>query len=299
MRVGRSPTCRVCGSDRAAFVSAAVSGAPESKVYRCGECDLVYLFPIMTEEQEQAFYSSQFERYMEGRAGAGWQSPEAHFRAYQEEGERRLPLVRSYLQPEDSVLEIGSSTGFFLDDLRGYVREVTGVEPSEEYRRFAMARGIETVASLEELAARRFDGIFLYYVVEHLRDPVRHLARLRDFLNPGGRVFIEVPNVDDALVSLYAVPAFGPFYWQKAHYQNFSHRTLHNVLERAGYHAELIPAQRYDLSNHMVWMLEGKPGGLGRWRHIFGVETTTAYAEALKKHWLCDTIYAVAKVNHA
>ena len=71
MRVGRSPTCRVCGSDRAAFVSAAVSGAPESKVYRCGECDLVYLFPIMTEEQEQAFYSSQFERYMEGRAGAG------------------------------------------------------------------------------------------------------------------------------------------------------------------------------------------------------------------------------------
>ena len=104
-----------------------------------------------------------------------------------------------------------------------------------------------------------------------------------------------MPNVDDALISVYAVPKFGPFYWQRAHYQNFSPRTLAAVLARAGFASELIPVQRYDLSNHMVWMLEGRPGGFGRYRDLITPNVDAAYAQALKDQWVCDTIYAVAR----
>jgi SAM-dependent methyltransferase len=257
----------------------------------------VYLFPIMSEAEEAEFYRAEFEKYMAGRSGAGWKSPQAHFRAYQPEGERRLPLVRPYLKEQDEVLEIGSSTGYFLDDLRGYVASVTGVEPGEAYRTHANRLGLRTHSSLDELAGRRFDVIFLYYVLEHLRHPIGYMSSLSSWLKPGGRILLEVPNVDDVLLGPYHIPNFGPFYWQKAHYQNFSHATLNDVLTRAGYSVKLIPAQRYDLSNHMVWMMEGKPGGAGRFKELFTAELETAYAEALKRQWKCDTLFAVMEVK--
>lgn len=292
-----TPVCRVCGSSEAIQVGDTVAGAPDAAVYRCSKCTLLYLFPIMTEEEESNFYWLQFEKYMEGRTGGGWKSPEEHFRSYQAEGERRLPLVRSHLKPDDALLEIGSSTGFFLEDLKSYVRSVTGVEPGRTYRAFAIGRGIETVPGVEDLGGRRFDVIALYYVLEHLRDPVGYLASLRSRLNPGGRLLIEVPNIEDALLSVYQIPNFPVFYWQKAHYHYFSRLTLAEVLSRAGYEAQLTPVQRYDLSNHMVWMMEGKPGGMGRLGHLFTPEVETAYAEALKAQWVCDTIFAVASMK--
>src|SRR5262249_25579477 len=135
--------------------------------------------------------------------GPGWKSPEAHFQSYTGEALRRLPLVVPHLRETDAVLEFGSSTGFFLSALKPFVGSVTGAEPSEAYRSYAQSIGIDTAESLAEIGDRTFDAIALYYVVEHLRDPVGYVASLKARLNPRGRLLIEVPNVDDALLSLY------------------------------------------------------------------------------------------------
>ena len=291
------PTCRICNSIQSELISSQVAGAPEAAVHRCQDCGIIYLFPIMTEEEEADFYKDEFEKYMSGRSGTSWNSPEMHFWSYQREGERRLTLVRAYIQSSDDVLEIGSSTGYFLDDLRGYARSVTGVEPSRVFRQYATRRGINTVADINELDAQQYDVVLLYYVLEHLRDPVGFLSSFKKYLKPKGRVLIEVPNVEDILLGPYVIPAFKPFYWQKAHYYNYSQSTLKDILDRAGFKAVLYPEQRYDLSNHMVWMMEGKPGGAGRFMDIFTPVLESAYAEALKIHWLCDTIFAAASLK--
>ncbi|OLC93786.1 MAG: hypothetical protein AUH86_15975 [Acidobacteria bacterium 13_1_40CM_4_58_4] len=289
------PVCGLCGETSHELVSESVAEAPGSSIYRCGKCGIIYQFPIMSEEEEARFYASEFERYMQGRSGPNWKSPEQHFLSYQPEGERRLALVRSFLGSQADVLEIGSSTGYFLDDLRGYVGTVTGIEPNVEYARYAKSRRIETHASIEAVNERTFDCIFLYYVLEHLRGPIEYLRKLKSLLKAGGRLIIEVPNVDDVLLSTYTIPRFGPFYWQKAHYYYFSHRTITAACQQAGYQADVVPVQRYDLSNHLVWMMEGRPGGAGRFRDIFSPELDTAYAEALKRQWLCDTVMAVVR----
>ena len=289
-----APQCRLCGSREHALVSRNVSEAPDAAVYACQGCGIVYVFPIMSEEEEATFYARQFEEYMSRRSGPGWKSPESHFSSYRGEAERRLPLVKPHLRAADAVLEIGSSTGYFLDALRPHVASLTGVEPSEAYRSYAVSRAIETVETLDHLQGRTFDVIALYYVVEHLRDPVAFASSLRGRLNPGGRLLIEVPNVDDALLSLYRLEAFDAFYWQRAHYHNFSRRTLTAVLERAGYSVETYPVQRYDLSNHMVWMMEGRPGGHGRYAGVLGPGVTAEYSRSLKDRWICDTVFAVA-----
>ena len=44
----------------------------------------------------------------------------------------------------------------------------------------------------------------------------------------------------------------------------------------------------------MVWMMEGRPGGMGRYTDFFSAELEDSYSSALKRNWLCDTLFAVA-----
>jgi SAM-dependent methyltransferase len=284
----------MCGSEGSELIAEEVSGAPDARVYRCRDCDIVYLHPIMSPDEEGKFYEKEFPSYMEARVAPGGADAEAHFRSNLPEAERRTALVRPFLSRDMSVLEVGSATGYFLFALQGYVSAVTGVEPGRTFAEYARGRGIRTMETLNDLKGERFDAILLYYVLEHMRHPVAFLSDLRMSLKPGGRLMLEVPNVHDALLSVYGIPAFGPFYFQKAHYYYFSRKTLKDALLKSGYTPEIYPVQRYDLSNHVHWMMAGRPGGKGKYRHIFSDTLEVAYAEALKGQWVCDTLFAVA-----
>jgi SAM-dependent methyltransferase len=272
--------------------------APESAVYRCGVCETVFVHPIMSEEEEKAFYEAQFAGYMKERGSPGETDPADHFQKWQPEAERRLENLKPWLREGMSVLEVGSSTGFLLDAIAPHVGSVVGVEPGEQYRDYANSRGIETHPLFEDISDRRFDLVISYYVVEHLRDPIGELQRWHALLNPGGRCAVEVPNVEDALVRYYQVDAFDRFYWQRAHYFNYSQKTLGMVMEKAGFDDyQAIPEQRYDISNHVHWMLTGEPGGKGRYTEVLDERLNAEYARAMKEHWLCDTVFAVATRN--
>jgi hypothetical protein len=101
--------------------------------------------------------------------------------------------------------------------------------------------------------------------------------------------------VKDVLISFYKVPAFRSFYWNYAHLFYFSLETLKLLLQSAGYEIiKLIPIQRYDFSNHLQWMLEGKPGGSGKYSSVFDKEFDKCYNNVLAKNMLTDTIVAYA-----
>jgi len=287
--------CPLCFAGERRRIVETVWDAPEAAVYQCSGCNLVFLYPIMTAEEERTFYEAEFSRYMKLRGAPGETVPGDHFVKNRLEARRRLANLRSVLRTDMRVLEIGSSTGFLLDSVRPDVSSVTGIEPNLLYAEYARSRGIETYADLSDVADRRFDLILSYYVFEHLRNPVEYLGRLKSLLVPGGFLAAEVPNVDDALVRFYQVGSFDRFYWQKAHYFYYSHQTLAMVLERAGFASiRMIPEQRYDFSNHVHWLVKGEPGGAGKYSHIFDPHFDRAYAERLKAHWLCDTVFCVA-----
>jgi SAM-dependent methyltransferase len=271
--------------------------APGAAEYRCSECGIVFLHPIMTPEEEREFYEREFADYMAARGQAGGADPEQSFEKWNPEGERRRALLEPWLRSEMSVLEIGSATGFLLDAIRPHVGDtLVGIEPGDAFREFSRDRlGIEAHPIRDAVADRRFDLLLAYYVVEHMRDPVAELSEWRELLRPGGHLAIEVPNVDDALVRYWGVEAFDRFYWQKAHYFNYSHRTLTMVLRMAGFEGvQTIPVQRYDISNHVHWLSKGKPGGLGAYRDLLDERVNAEYSRALRERWLCDTVMAVA-----
>lgn len=264
--------------------------------YQCTECQIVFLHPIMTVEEEKAFYEKEFAEYMAKRGQAGGADPRDSYEKWKPEGERRFELLQPWLREGMSVLEIGAATGFLLDRIRPHVGEVVGIEPGEDFRGFAENElDIEMHSSRDGVEGRQFDLILSYYVVEHMRDPVAELTEWRQLLKPGGHLALEVPNVDDALVKYWQVEAFDRFYWQAAHYFNYSHQTMEMVLGLAGFtDAQAIPVQRYDISNHIHWLWQGKPGGAGAYTDLLDDGVNAEYHRVLREKWLCDTVMAVA-----
>ena len=297
---GEAPVCRFCGADSGQSVKGefVYGGTSDQKFWRCDACEMIYLSPPMEAADEQAFYSREFEKFMANRAGQDmdWTGPEQHVASNQREVRRRMPFLLRHIRPGSSVLEIGCSSGFMLMALRDQRLSVAGIDPSGGFIDFVRSNGIECFHSSDELRQARgqeWDTIIHYYVFEHVREPVDFIQEYMAMLAPGGSMIFEVPSATDPLIALYKVPEFERFYWSVAHHWYFTRGSLARVLERTGYRFELFPEQRYDVSNHMVWMQDGKPGGYGRYAGVLGTEVDDVYKQKLRDAWLCDTLIAV------
>ncbi len=261
-------------------------------MYRCETCGFVFLWPLPAEEELRRYYIS--ETYRREYADA---SVDERYRTDLNEARTRVSRLLKLLTPDARLLEIGSGSGAFLDSVKPYVGYVQGVEPDQASRTWIKEHlGMKVSRDLAELAGEGyyFDLIVSFHVLEHILEPVEFLKRLSQLLLPEGKLVVEVPNIDDVLVSVYRVSAYLGFYHQKAHLSYFSKSTLALALEKAGFSGEIVGIQRYDLSNHITWMLKGKPGGMGRYNSVLGPSVNAAYADSLIRSGCSDTILAIA-----
>lgn len=300
----RCPLC-AAGDDRLTVVTPHVYGDRGGRAFfRCGACDAIFLHPGLSPEEERKFYAAEFEGFMSGRSGdsGGWSQPEKHIAANQATVARRMRYLTEVLPARGRVLEVGCSSGFMLYPLADAGYECVGVEPSGVFRDYLRERKVTCHDSLDALrssspADGSFDVIMHFFVLEHVADPEAFLRAQMDLLRPGGVLVCEVPNAADALATVYDIPAFERFYWSVAHHWYFTERSLGHLLARFGCDWELRREQRYDLSNHMVWARDGKPGGMGRFTPQLGPEIEDAYRQALIRSGHCDTLVAVLKME--
>lgn len=285
--------CYLCGHEKHELVSAKIRYEQPRKAYKCSNCGLVFLYPQMTEEEERIFYEKEYGVIYSEEKGT---SPKDLFDARLPDAKVYYELVKDYIDENNDCLEVGCASGYFLATIRDKVKSVTGFETHTELKSYCKDIGINMIDSLEGGKNDQFDRIFMFFLLEHLGDPIGYLNKLNRVLKKGGYIVIEVPNVDDALLTLYNIPKFVEFYFTPAHQFYYSKKTLSGLLRKAGFNEfDIKPEQRYDLSNHMHWMQTGKPGGMGLYNHIFGQDLLKAYAETLKNHWICDTLFAFVK----
>jgi 2-polyprenyl-3-methyl-5-hydroxy-6-metoxy-1,4-benzoquinol methylase len=290
------PECRICGAGnkeqkiRAPHV---FGGREEHDFWQCDKCDGIYLYPVLTEDEEKRFYLQEFEKFMSTRVGdhRDWSNAEKHKVTNQDQVVRRLPFVEQYLKENVELLEIGCSSGFMLDAFRERGAKCMGVEPSGEFSEFLTQSGYEHVSDISDLEGKKFDVITHFFVFEHISDPFSFLETIQGLLKDGGVMIAEIPCANDPLTSIYDIEAFEKFYWSIAHHYYFTPKSIKYILDKLGYKYELVPEQRYDLSNHMVWMNEGRPGGQGKYHEQIGDDVNNVYSEHLKKTWQCDTMF--------
>ncbi len=269
-------------------------------VFVCAVCDVRYLFPGLTPDEEQRLYAAEFELFMANRSGpdAGWDGPERHITVNEAQRRRRMRHLAAMIEPTSRILEVGCGSGFMLYPLAAEGHECVAIEPSGIFSEYVLSRGIRCFRAVDELldsgtVAGSFDLVLHYYVMEHLADPVAFLKAQLDLLKPGGRIVFEVPNANDALTVLYEIPAYTRFIWVVSHRWYFTEKSLAATIARAGGQGEVRLDQRYDLSNHLVWARDGRPGGMGRFTPSLGEEIEDLYRQALIRARVCDTLIGI------
>jgi SAM-dependent methyltransferase len=297
--------CPLCAADatQQSVVTRHVYGDRDGTraFFHCGSCDVRYQYPGLTAEEEQRFYASEFAAFMAGRAGAaaGWDKAEEHIRANEPNRSRRMAYLAPYLRRPLRLLEIGCSSGFMLFPLLEAGHKCVGVEPSGAFGDYLRGKGLPVYSSLEQLressGTEQFDLIMHFFVLEHIREPRVFLEEQLALLKPGGTLVFEVPNAADPLYSVYDIAAFERFYWSIAHPWYFSEASLRYLLEQLRRPCEIRLDQRYDLSNHMVWARDGRPGGMGRFTASLGREIEDNYRQGLIRAGRCDTLVGVVR----
>jgi SAM-dependent methyltransferase len=96
-----------------------------------------------------------------------------------------------------NILDIGSGTGHFLNEMKLAGWNIKGVEINSGAREYAASRfKIEMIVpeEINTLAPGSFDCITLWHVLEHFHDPFEYMKTISRLLKPEGVCIIALPN---------------------------------------------------------------------------------------------------------
>ena len=156
-----------------------------------------------------------------------------------------------------ALLDIGCGTGEFLAYCRKGGYTVTGVEPNERARNFAITENrIQVSETLEGLGKPEgtFDCITLWHVLEHVHDLDAYMETIKKLLCTDGTLVIAVPNSNSWDAEKYK--EFWAAYDVPRHLYHFTSGTMKELANRKGFDVEKIIPQKLDA--YYVSMLSEK-----------------------------------------
>jgi 2-polyprenyl-3-methyl-5-hydroxy-6-metoxy-1,4-benzoquinol methylase len=220
--------CIVCGHESTTdLLQAPDRFHGEKEIYRlvqCTLCKLVWLANAPRPEQMYRHYGHDYDQKI---AEAGERSP-------QRWRDRREMLIE--YKRGGAILDLGCSSGSFLSTLNSGDWDMYGVEMSTESAERALARCGAKVFVGDILDApfepESFDVITCFHVFEHLYHPREVLARISQWLKPGGIFYTLMPNIDSAGAKVFKS------YWYALelprHLYHFSPKSLSALARSVG-----------------------------------------------------------------
>ena len=233
----KTVNCNFCGQNDTELVNEGpdlLLGKPgRFRLVRCRHCGLIYQNPMLSFAELSAHYPHNYLPYKKTAA-----LPPSWKRITHNHATRRQCRRVMHHHPQAGrLLDVGCATGLFLQAMRHYGWQVTGVEPNAE----AAAYGRDTlgldifVGTLAEVTfpAQAFDVVTLWDVLEHVHDPKATLAEISRLLRPGGLLVVSLPNPTSVEARLFGDYWIG---WERPrHLYLFTPALIQCYLERAGF----------------------------------------------------------------
>lgn len=220
--------CNLCGRDDAE----ALAAQRGFRIVRCRGCGLVYVNPRPPAEALPAFYATYHARG--GKDETYWDKLMA--RVFREAAEV-FHASRNGRGP-GRLLDVGCGFGGFVTLMRQQGWEAEGIDPSHAAVDFAKRRNVPVrLGTFEKLeaGARPYDGITLFYVLEHLPDPMEALRKAFALLAPGGILLLRVPHTAPIVRMLSPFGMGGELFDPPFHLHDFSPPVLRRMLACAGF----------------------------------------------------------------
>ncbi len=192
--------CNYCGSGSSELVGVfgdiAFDKPGEFPFVRCQECGLVYLQERPTSDEINFYYPSEYQPY---RTAIQDERSSWMRRARQRNIDKySRPVEQTSPNKPGKVLDVGCSTGIFLDAMRQLGWETEGVEISSAAVQYARRRfGLDVFQGQlfeARFAPDNFDVVTLWNVFEHLFEPFETLKEVHHILKKNGILILVFPN---------------------------------------------------------------------------------------------------------
>lgn len=153
------------------------------------------------------------------------------------------------------MLEVGCSSGGYMEFARNLGWIVEGIEFSEEASKIARSKGFDVQTCVLEEAcppALKYNMITAWMVVEHLHHPIESLKKLRQWIEPNGMLVGSVPSSNSLAKFLFKDFCYDLHL--PNHLYHFNPKTLELSLSNAGWKLERIKWQKN--CNTLLWSLQ-------------------------------------------
>lgn len=207
------------------------------------DCGFIYVNPRPDVETLSRLYHSYHLR--DGKGANSWAL------LMNKVFKKAASFIRKQFPSGGRLLDIGCGYGHFLNLMNNYGWDTYGLEPSYpavSYARTQRLRVTHGTLNSTRYDANYFDVITMFYVLEHLPDPVGILLEVNRILRPGGLLVLRVPHTTP-IVSLFSIVGIkNNLYDLPFHLSDFSSRTIRRILEKTGYEAIHTFPGEYTLS---------------------------------------------------
>ena len=212
---------------------------------------------------------------------------------------RRYNKIKDFFYDKKNMLEIGASDGSFLKIIKENHKDIicSSCEPDQSTLIQRQKYSDYDFANLEQIIDKNmhFEIIVLSHVFEHIQAPIKFLNDIKKLMNENSLIIIEVPSLNDPLISLYNNKNYESFYFNIQHPFIYSNNSLDRVLVHNQFKSvSIISHQRYGLENHLQWLSNGNPGGNPDY-HPFTNNLEQGYIKNLEKINKSDSVIWVGK----
>ena len=132
------------------------------------------------------------------------------------------------------LLDVGCGYGFFLKEMKLRGWDVEGVEVSQTGRQYSQDKWSIHVYSqpLEDLdiPENSFDVVTLFYLIEHVNDPLVLLREVNRIIRPGGLILLRWPHTTPIVRILGPLSRKLDLYHTPYHLYDFSPETMKMLL---------------------------------------------------------------------
>jgi 2-polyprenyl-3-methyl-5-hydroxy-6-metoxy-1,4-benzoquinol methylase len=178
-----SRNCPVCDSAHKLFMFNKEGGSYQ----KCENCSMVYLSPVFKDQYLTQHYQSNHSVQSEIVA--------SDLAFYQRIYQFGLDMIQKN-QTINNVLDIGCSSGVFLDMCKDIKLYTSGVELNESEAKVCSQNHTVYSCQLSDLnESLKFDLITMWDVFEHIKDGHSMLKEVSNKLNESGLLFLQIPNV--------------------------------------------------------------------------------------------------------
>ena len=194
-------SCPLCGEARTSIyidgedrkiaavnVGSSRAMLPFGQILHCDACSFTFRRYRPDDESLELLYRE---------AGDDVYESEASGRA--RTAKRRARIVSSFCPSPGRLLDVGCASGAFLSAMAAAGWMVEGVEPGDRHFKMAsrvLAGRVQNCTLQHAQFSSPFDVVTLWDVLEHVRDPVGFLRTCAHLARPGGRLFINVPDIE-------------------------------------------------------------------------------------------------------